>query len=273
MKIWHNEQDWPKDFGDYIFLARAVRIVGQAHFPNEWTDQDPAGELVELPEPRRNLVQPKSRHLMDPSRLPPPVPGMLNAYKRAREVAEAATKRAQASNAAHARVEEVKAVLIQWFSHNSVRTYTRKHSGGNFTPIHEFLWNGENIDFRFSACKININDPYEEIYSYNDKQSSWIFVNSTDIYGKLGINITKSTDDIFIPEILSFTLDFAKNHQKYIKNPRLDKDSLKTLVEENWPKEFGHVRSGTVEAIAKILRPIQAQLGTANPDRMAKPKS
>lgn len=277
MNIWHNEQDWPKDFGDYIFLARAVRIVGQARFPTEWTDQDPTMKLVEISEPRENAAPYKSRHPIDPTRRPPPVPHLAERRRRAeaaaQAVAEAASKQNQVSNAALARVAEVRAVLTQWFSENSVRTYTRKHSGGNFTSLDEYSWNGENIEFRFSLGKINTVDPYERIESYKDKALSWVFVNLSDINRKLGIRDAKIDNEAFIPEILLFALEFSKSHEKYIGNPRLDKGSLKTLIAENWPNRFGHVKNGTVDAIATILRPIQAQLGSSNPDRMARPKS
>lgn len=275
MKIWHSEQDWPQDFGNFVFLARAVRVVGQALFPNEWTNLDPIKEFVEIPEPQQNSVKPKTRHLTDPSRLSPPPPGMAETLRRSREVAKATARRARASNAAYARASEVKAVLTRWFSQNSVRTYTRNHSGGNFSPMDGYSWNAENIDYRFSYCKIRDSDVYSEIFSYKDKSTSWIFVDSDNLIRELHKTYSM-TEEInsesklsYVSDLLQFAIEMAGKHHLHLKN-QLKINSLKDLIEPDIVGRFGkEALPGTLHSVATVLRDFEARKGTASTLRAA----
>ncbi len=39
--FWVDEATWPKDTSDYVFLARAVHLMGGTLFPGEWTRKEP----------------------------------------------------------------------------------------------------------------------------------------------------------------------------------------------------------------------------------------
>jgi len=46
--FWENRTLWPEDQEGHVFLARAVLLVGQHLFPNDWRDIDAAVAAPEL---------------------------------------------------------------------------------------------------------------------------------------------------------------------------------------------------------------------------------
>jgi hypothetical protein len=44
--FWMNKEDWPADFADNLFLARALHLVGRSIFGDQWTGSEPLVQQI-----------------------------------------------------------------------------------------------------------------------------------------------------------------------------------------------------------------------------------
>ena len=176
IEFWSKPELWPDDDAPhYIFLARAVGIVGRTIYGPEWTGREPFVELVApLPEelnasiPQVDLFR-GCNVLLDhepeyAARCPKyvfilktwPIPSQAE-WGRAAELVKTMSEQ---RNREHMRFFEVCARFANAFKSGAIGTATRDVAGGPLEAQDRWLWNTEIFWWRFHTCRIDMARPF-----------------------------------------------------------------------------------------------------------------
>lgn len=279
MTIWDNESAWPNDFEDFTFLARAVRLVGEATFPAEWQDTDPVQKAQRFPK-RLSSVQLKARHTLirrllqedDPNWNVPlnPVirpPGLEQpAEQWEAKGAALLQQHGERTERAIKRFKDAKRILLGHLVSGAVKAAYRADEGGELLPLDHTAWNSESVGERFLVCKLNPQRLFQAVVSHTDAEASWIFVNQPDLDRilKYAVSQKQSKDaqafDHYISDILEDAIKLSKILKKDLLS-QLKIDSLKKSIRDILGKKYD---SGTIEALAIVLRDAEARKGTGS---------
>lgn len=285
MILWKRPHTWPNDFDKYTFLARAVHFIGKANFGEAWSETGHTEELLSLErmehlkENELRRYYPTARALLlkyDPAlRLPPGYPLFVGAPSPISPAQwELACQLAERHNAqvedARERLEQTKKILLNWLVEGSVTAAIRDHEGGELKIIPKSSWNSESLDSRFISCKLDPIRQFKSVVDFNDPESSWIFISERDLNNKTSRDVHNvgsdgvPLDESYISDILEFTLmasrKFKDNLEEQLKKKALE-DDLRALWRHHFQEE---PTSGSVSAVATVLRSREAQKGTGS---------
>ncbi|SFU09496.1 hypothetical protein [Mesorhizobium sp. YR577] len=274
MTIWKNENSWPRDFGDFIFLTKGVRLVGRAAFPGEWHDSDP----LQVPQPdfRGKASEPTQlRHsfirklLMDddtewkvPFQFQIRPPGVKLPVEQWRVRGEQLLREHKArTDAARARCRQAEQMLLDWLVAGEVRAALRPHEGGSLQPIPNTHWNSENVGSRFATGKLDAENPFKPTSDIRDESAAWIFINVADLARQLPSNPALAS----VPEtelrrstILRFAIDFSEAHFDFFFEKGRTQKEISRKAQDVWFDRHNSKLPTTVaDAIAVVVRELE----------------
>jgi hypothetical protein len=185
VEFWRDERDWPRDSSKFIFLARAVQMIGNRLFPGQWTGLEPQIKLLPklMPEEVDSDLMPI--YSMDPhdGDLPkdyfsryggPYLSGP--ARERANALLLVATDHTEKRPGLR-RFAEVKQRIISWAEEGKLVMAVRALIGGEFSELPSSFWNADNLDLRFPLCQIDF-DPFGSAAAGEPR---WIFVSRASL--------------------------------------------------------------------------------------------
>ncbi|MDA9545629.1 hypothetical protein ACM43_14560 [Bradyrhizobium sp. CCBAU 45321] len=183
-EFWKKSLGWPNDDTSYVFLGRAVHVIGKSMFGSDWTGDepclDPLPKLTVFPERsgwRARLVHDLLvKHHPEYNRQP------LKPYQQSfefsgKEWMDAVTivERLRQEQAPRLRrLIEVQDRIMQLAEASFLITAIREKAGGDPQPIPRRWWNSERIRDRFDLCQLRPDDPYN--LGIGSDPFQWIFV-------------------------------------------------------------------------------------------------
>lgn len=181
-KFWLEPDRWPRDTAEYMFLARALHVVGRHVFAEEWTGDEPTTPdpfglpFVSLKDgakifPRSIVTASTHRQLLEllsdarpdfarkVMRIPP------HSYQFDEEEWDAAAALAHEADAerhpAKSRFARVIAEIRDRLADGRFVSALRDREGGQIgPPLPSHLWNTEGVSPRFFWCQMNPADPF-----------------------------------------------------------------------------------------------------------------
>lgn len=201
-EFWSNEGGWPVEKPGYVFLARAMKQIGQAMFPGVWTGSEPwadpvpralgetpslASKLEATEEMRRAYtlvgkpIPPPTEfsHLPPfetPSQPPRKLPKGIKSLPHVKagplpplSEEEWALARARSletvetAKAAFERWQAVQRVTWRAFLSGDLGCYLRNDQTGKYEgPTEPDWWNYEGYDSRFGLCRLETTRPLQQ---------------------------------------------------------------------------------------------------------------
>jgi len=185
-QFWSRALEFPKDFGGFRFLGRAVNQVGRAKFGDEWTGLEGSppelltpkvdlggsgGALIPsagtaYPWQKLNIDRLLRKRRPDFGR-PEPVRGRfgIKVAEFTEEQWYAGLKLAQeadkASMVIRNRFATVTGTLVDALREGSLNSALRPVKGGAYSPVlPPSMWNAESFRERFRLCQMNDSDPF-----------------------------------------------------------------------------------------------------------------
>jgi hypothetical protein len=202
--FWTKSYEWPRDGAGFIFLARALHLLGRAMFPDEWTGDETKIELYQsLPDTmphassgrayfahsllmkhRPDLNRETLRWAGDRARgfstVPPPVSFSKDEWAIALSIVK---ENHDTHRPAILRLYQVKSRIIELAESDKLITAVRPLAGGNPTMIPSSWWNTERADCRFDFCQMNPKKPFGVGSAGDDYQ--WIYVKEDHLLGAI----------------------------------------------------------------------------------------
>jgi hypothetical protein len=200
-QFWGSPEKWPADSASYVFLARAISVLGKSVFGNEWTDNECVAEHFNLnraladdlylnnflakhaPNSRREHFDPPTSSLpiIDASgtvvNFDRPLPNFsISENDLIVAVSLAEQLKAQTTEAIE-RFKRVKNDFARLAESEELLTAYRSIDGGEQAVIPRVWWNTEIIQNRFANCQIDPTSPFN-----NQVQgSAWIYVSRASL--------------------------------------------------------------------------------------------
>jgi hypothetical protein len=178
-EFWTQRYRWPRDTGDYVFLARAVHQVGKHLFGDEWRGDEPT---VKAP-------RPAPRPLDDVMAERVKKRGVAATYTLAELVAERERQKQPPPDpnelttirAAIRRWQAVRQQVAEWCASAVLRSATRPYAGGVPADLPAGDWNSEQFWHRFNECRMYPEDPFNLASKRPTSPASYIFVARDDL--------------------------------------------------------------------------------------------
>jgi len=202
--FWTKSYEWPRDSAGFIFLARALHLLGRAMFPDEWTGDETKIELYQsLPDTMPHASSGSAyfahsllmKHRPDLNRetlrwagdrvrgfpsLPPPVSFSKDEWTIVLSIVK---ENHDTHRPALIRLYQVKNRIIELAETDRFVTAIRPIQGGNFRTIPSDWWNTERADCRFDFCQMNPRKPFGIGSAGDDYQ--WIYVKGDHLLGAI----------------------------------------------------------------------------------------
>lgn len=183
-EFWTKSLGWPNDNASYVFLGRAVHVMGKSMFGGEWTGdepcRDPVPHLSVFPEKsgwRARLVHDLLiKHHPEHNRQPRK-PNQHSFEFTGKEWMDAVmiVKRLREERLPELqRLSQVQDRIRHLAEAGLLITAIREKAGGDPTPIPRRWWNSERIRDRFDLCQLRPDDPYN--LGIGSDPFQWIFV-------------------------------------------------------------------------------------------------
>lgn len=183
--FWSRQEAWPRDTPIYVFLARAVHIVGKSMFPTEWTEGEPItpepyrlnlainGITSALPQSTAKPWQKDTVHRLilrhHPEFKRPPTrhgkfgPEGLTFTAEEWQAAHQTAQRLDAERlVSRRRFDVVVREIANQIADGILKYALRDARGGTIssTLCSPDLWNTESISPRFYWCQMNRENPF-----------------------------------------------------------------------------------------------------------------
>ncbi|WP_339646099.1 hypothetical protein [uncultured Pelagibacterium sp.] len=248
-RFWLAPERWPRDVMGMVFLARAVQLLGQTLFPNEWHGFEPSVDLSLAPLPILPELAPasegrKARKLVDRR--------WVIDHSLWRQLREKREQTLSSIAGSRKRLVVVRERLIEAFLSGELPYAVRNDNRGDFSdtlPAH--WWNTELTDARFYWCRINIRNPISHAVGGDGFQFIYIAQRDlTTLIDKLGHPAPKeknTLDDVhklegYLRAAIKAspnkrTLDFKKDIQPWMRanapsiTDRMYRDTRKSILD------------------------------------------
>jgi hypothetical protein len=208
-QFWSDPQKWPNDFGEGVFLARALHEIGQLVYEHRWTGKEPLAPshdsrdlppLSELDEQQRHdirqaLIATGSWGRADSSEINVEPPEITpEDYEAARELSRQFFVH-------HQRFLKARAILGSGIAEGHVVSMLRAVTGGRYRPVEKEDWYAESWGARFTMCLMNPLLPFSsEIFSLHHMH---IFVTRESLDAYKAALVSNSGPDADLPAPLS----------------------------------------------------------------------
>jgi hypothetical protein len=175
-EFWSSPSSWPADPVGYVFLARAIGMVGRAMYPDEWTGAEvmapvltllPRFEHLGLHRNDRTRAhdllrrhRPEIAEVTQTSAYSLGLHGPTLSAEQWRVAAELSEAEVARVLPARARMDAVKAEIVRRSEAGDLLTYSRPVKGGNVQDLPLSAWRTESLAPRFYQCQINPRDPF-----------------------------------------------------------------------------------------------------------------
>ncbi|WP_018459729.1 hypothetical protein [Bradyrhizobium sp. WSM4349] len=183
-EFWKKSLGWPNDNASYVFLGRAVHVMGKSMFGVDWTGdepcRDPVPNLSVFPERsgwRARLVHDLLvKHHPEHNRQPrKPYQHSFEFSGKEWMDAVMIVKKLKDERAPELRrLHEVQDRIMHLAEAGFLITAIREKAGGDPTPVPRGWWNSERIRDRFDLCQLRPDDPYN--LGIGSDPFQWIFV-------------------------------------------------------------------------------------------------
>jgi hypothetical protein len=141
-KFWEESESWPHDPPGYIFLARALDIVGLAKYGERWTDLTSKIAIPEDPPDDCHDEAVWEQSELDDEK-----------YVQEMDAAEAELER---------RWAEVAREIAVACEAGTIITAARNRLGGEMIELNMGYWNTEYFMQRFIHCDLSLDQPFVE---------------------------------------------------------------------------------------------------------------
>jgi len=194
--FWRDQSNWPRDGGEFIFLARAANALGRSIFESEWGDVEFATEFPQSlpatppkflsglsyfahnllmshrPEFKRQpLSIPARGHPSGFASVPLPIEFSADEWAAALEISKSNYDRAKP---ALVRADQVRQRISEMAATGILKTALREKVGGSFYKVPAEWWNTERTHCRFDFCQMNPKKPFSGGSAGDDY--CWIYV-------------------------------------------------------------------------------------------------
>jgi len=194
--FWRDQSNWPRDGGEFIFLARAANALGRSIFGTEWSEVEFATEFPQSlpaippkflsglsyfahnllmshrPEFKRQpLSIPARSHPSGFAPMPLPIEFSTDEWAAALEISKSNYERAKPALMRAGRVQQR---ISEMAATGILKTALRAKAGGSFYEVPAEWWNTERTHCRFDFCQMNPKKPFGN-GSAGDHYC-WIFV-------------------------------------------------------------------------------------------------
>jgi hypothetical protein len=150
--FWKSQARWPNDPAGYVFLARAIDLIGKA-FVEGWTGKEFA--TIEL----SNQIPPHRPRVGFP-RQTPEIEALTARFRTSKEPQEANAPLPNQVRFVRDRAAEARQTTALLCESQALRTFGRPVEGGSLHAIDPRWWRTERLEPRFTWCQLNPNDPF-----------------------------------------------------------------------------------------------------------------
>ncbi|WOH66186.1 hypothetical protein [Bradyrhizobium sp. BWA-3-5] len=183
-EFWKKALGWPNDNASYVFLGRALHVMGKSMFGSDWTGDEPCIEplpkLTVFPEKsgwRARLVHELLvKHHPEYNRKPlkPYQQSFDFSGKEWMDAVMIVERLKEEKGPRLHRLIQVQNRIMQLAEASFLITAIREKAGGDPTPIPRRWWNSLRIRDRFDFCQLRPDDPYN--LGIGSDPYQWIFV-------------------------------------------------------------------------------------------------
>jgi hypothetical protein len=171
--FWKSQENWPSDPAGYVFLARAVQVLGKALDP-EWTGEEPS--IAES----MQLVGHRAAPTGKTPFLPKQTPEEIAAFKARFQTPEV-LERVRLRKVAEDRWRKVQREVAAQCESGKLLTVGRPVAGGNLYALPQEWWRTERLSPRFVRCQIDPTRPFSDAVSADEFW--WIFIEEHSLNG------------------------------------------------------------------------------------------
>ncbi len=137
--FWDDPTEWPRDAPGYVFLARAFDEIGRAFFGDKWPEREDSSQVKSVAVQRyddlNELTEDELRELdQDDEDLT--------------EDADTAIRL------------EIENEIIKRCSEGHLISAVRPVDGGEINELQKWMWNAENLIWRFKRCQMSLKAPF-----------------------------------------------------------------------------------------------------------------
>lgn len=186
-EFWTDEAGWPADGPGYVFLARAIRLLLQAAYGEQWTEhaefERPSDPPLFNPEWMTSEQRARVRDFVTQK-----FPGYAwegeptaGNWQMARSVIDAYRRKLWPVSPEFSEVcHTIKLMAL----YRELETATQAPQGGPFTPLQWHAWNSKKTTDRFLFCGLDPNDPFNEPMQQHPDATMvqhWLFVEADSL--------------------------------------------------------------------------------------------